>query len=114
MCNNITDARQYAMQQQQANLQQPVYHHQQMPPQMQPQYQTQPQYQAQPHAQYVITQAQAAQLQDGRPRQNVPNDPSMPPNIYHQQMAPGLPQNVLYHQQVSDVNAFFFKFVDVK
>lgn len=100
-----TDARQYAMQQQQANLQQPVYHHQQLPPQMQPQYQTQPTYQTQP--QYVITQAQAAQMQE-RPRQNVPNDPSMPPNIYHQQMAPpGLPQNVLYHQQVSE--CFFFK-----
>lgn len=89
-----TDARQYAMQQQ-ANMQQPVYHHQQMPPQM-PQYQTQPTYQTQP--QYVISQAHAAQLQE-RPRQNAPNE-SMPPNIYHQQMAgPGLPQNVLYHQQ---------------
>lgn len=103
-----TDARQYAMQQQQVNLQQPVYHHQQLPPQMQPQYQTQPTYQTQP--QYVITQAQATQMQD-RPRQNAPND-SMPPNIYHQQMAPGLPQNVLYHQQVSsDEN---LKFVDGK
>lgn len=94
------------MQQQQGNLQQPVYHHQQMPPQMQPQYQAQP-YQTQP--QYVITQAQAAQLQD-RPRQNIPNDPSMPPSIYHQQMGPGLPQNVLYHQQVSvEKNVSIFK-----
>lgn len=83
--------------QQQANAQQqPVYHHQQLPPQMQ-QYQTQPTYQTQP--QYVISQGPGnPQLQD-RPRQSVPND-QMPPNIYHQQMAgPGLPQNVLYHQQ---------------
>lgn len=107
-----TDARQYAMQQQQAGLQQPVYHHQQLPPQMQQQYQQQPTYQAQP--QYVITQAQAAQLQE-RPRQNGPIDPSLPPNIYHQQMGPGLPQNVLYHQQVSEMwKLFYSNLVDVE
>lgn len=82
--------------QQQGNAQQPIYHHQQMPPQM-PQYQTQPTYQTQP--QYVITQGQVPQMQDSRPRQNAPNDNQLPPNIYHQQIGPGLPQNVLYHQQ---------------
>lgn len=81
--------------QQQGNAQQPIYHHQQMAPNM-PQYQTQPTYQTQP--QYVISQGQVAQLQD-RSRQNVPND-QLPPTIYHQQIGPGgLPQNVLYHQQ---------------
>ncbi|XP_055296973.1 protein tweety isoform X2 [Sitodiplosis mosellana] len=89
-----TDARQYAMQQQQqqqGNAQQPAYHHQQMS-----QYgQTQPTYQTQP--QYVISQGQPPQMQD-RPRQNAPNDP-MAHNIYNQQMMAALPQNVLYHQQ---------------
>lgn len=90
-----TDARQYAMQQQ-GNAPQPIYHHQQMPAQLQ-QYQAQPTYQTQP--QYVISQGQPppSALQD-RQRQNVPNE-QMQQNIYHQQIAPGLPQNVLYHQQ---------------
>lgn len=87
---------QHQHQQQQGNPPQPIYHHQQMPPQM-AQYQTQPTYQTQ--SQYGMTQAQPPNaMQDPRPRQNAPND-QMQQNIYNQQMMAGLPQNVLYHQQ---------------
>lgn len=80
---------------QQGNPPQPIYHHQQLPPQMQ-QYQTQPPYQAQ--SQYGMTQAQPPNAMQDRPRQNAPNE-QMQQNIYNQQMMAGLPQNVLYHQQ---------------
>lgn len=90
-----TDARQYAMQQQQqqqqqGNVHQQQYHHQPIPNVQMQQYQ---------QAYGMNAQQNQAHLQmQDRSRQVVPNE-QINSNIYQQQIPPGLPQNLLYHQQ---------------